>query len=445
MQVTREDLNPCTVKLTVVCGEDQVKEGFDKAYKQFAKKIRIPGFRPGHAPKHMVAQSVAREDLLEAAADNIVRAAFRSALKENDLEPASQPSVELTALEEEPAKCEFSAKVPLPPVVELAEYKGLKAEKPPMEVTDEEIEHQVEELRKRRSTQEKITDRGVQEGDVVVVNIKIDGESGEGRTFMSMAGQTFPQLDNALMGMKAEEVKVVDLTFPSNFQEQDWAGKSDKCQVTVRSLSSVKMPELDDSFAQSLNADNVDALRTRMRELLTGAKEQMSVEFINEQLLDSLIKGSTIHVPDTMWEQVANRRLYELAVEQQEKGKTMEAYAKEQGMTLPELEEKWRDEAKMHVTRAVAIQEIFKQEKMQLANADLNMQLFSMASEYQVKPEEMLEILKKNNALDEVHFRAVFHKVANFLRDNAVLSDMSLDQDQGSAAPKKSRSKKKSD
>lgn len=443
MQVTREDLNPCTVKLTVVCGEDQVRDGFDKAYKQFAKRVRIPGFRPGHAPKHMVAQSVAKEDLYEAAADNIVRSVFRAALKEQSLEPASQPSVELTALDEDSAKCEFSAKVPLPPVIELAEYKGLAAERPPVQVSDDEVEHQIEELRKRRSTREAITDRGVQEGDVTVVNIKIEGESGEGRTFMTIAGQTFPQLDNALMGMKAEEVKIVDLTFPESFQEADWKGKSEKCQVTVRSVSSMKLPNLDDEFAQSVQADSIDGLRERMRELLAGAKEQMSVEYINEQLLEKLIGSSTIHVPDTMWEQVANRRLYELAVEQQEKGKGMEAYAKEQGMTLPELEEAWRNEAKMHVTRAVAIQEIFKREKMQLANADLNMQLIAMASEYQVKPEEMLEILKKNQALDELQFRAIFAKVANFLRDNAVLTEMKLDQDQGEAAPKKSRSKKK--
>ncbi|MBX3118906.1 MAG: trigger factor [Fimbriimonadaceae bacterium] len=445
MQVTREDLNPCTIKLTVVCGEDQVREGFDKAYKQFAKRIKVPGFRPGHAPKHMVAQSIPKDDLYDSAADNIVRAAFRDALKEQELEPASQPSVELTLINEEEAKCEFSVKVPLAPVVELGEYKGLAAGVPPVDVTDEDIDHQIEELRKRKSTREAITDRGVQDGDVTVVNIKIDGEAGEGRTFMTIAGQTFPQLDKALSGMKAEEVKVVELTFPDNFQEADWKGKKEKCHVTVRSLSSVKLPEVDDEFAQTLQADSVDALRARMRELLSGAKEQMAIEFLNEQLLEALLGSSTIHVPDTMWEQVASRRLYELAVEQQDKGKSMEAYATEQGMTVAELEESWRNEAKMHVTRAVAIQEIFKREKMELTNADLNMQLVSMASEYEVKPEEMLEILKKNKALDELQFRAVFHKVANFLRDNAVLSEMSLEGDQRSAAPKKSRSKKKSD
>jgi trigger factor len=316
--------------------------------------------------------------------------------------------------------------VPLQPVVELAEYKGLEAEQPPIEVRDEEVEAQIDDLRRKQGKREAVTHRGVQEGDVAVVNVKVEGEEGEGRNFMTIAGQTFPQMDEALHGMKAEELKSLTLTFPDNFQEKDWAGKKLKCQVTLRSVSAVHLPELDDAFAQSLSTESVDQLRNRMRELIGQAKMNMAHEYVVEQLLEQLLSKSTIHVPDTMWESVASRRIQELAQEQQQNGKTMEDYAKDQGMTVDELMEAWKGESKLHVQRAVMVREIFSREKMNLSNQELNRELQSMAREFEMAPGELLNVLKKNKAVDELHFRAIFRKVTEFLKENARLKEVQM-------------------
>lgn len=426
MQVTREDLNPCTVQLTIACDADQVKQGFEKAYKQLAKNIRVPGFRPGHAPRNMVQAMIPKQDLFEQAADNIVRTAFKSALDEHKLTPYSQPSVDLKELNEDESKAEFVAKVPLQPVVELGEYKALEAEQPPVEVTDEEVEAQINELRARKSTREAVTHRGVEEGDVAVVNIRAEGETGDGRNFMTIAGQTFPQLDQALLGMQAEELKSLELSFPDSFQEKDWAGKKMKCQVTLRSVNAVKMPELDDDFAQSLSTESVESLRNRVRELIGQAKLNMAHEYVVEQLLEGLLRTSTIHVPDTMWESVASRRLQELNQDQQQKGKSMEEYAKDQGMTLEQLVEAWKTESKLHVQRAVAVRDIFEKEKMSLSNQELNRELGAMAQEFEMDPKALQETLKKNQALDELQFRAIFRKVTEFLKENAKIKDVQM-------------------
>lgn len=426
MQVTRQELNPCTIQLDIVCSPDQVRQGFDKAFKQLSKHIRVPGFRPGHAPKNLVEPLIPKNDLYEQAADNIIRTSFRAALDQEKLEAYSQPSVELKDLKEEEQICEYTAKVPLQPVVELSEYKGLEAEMPPVEVSDEEVEAQIEELRRKRGTRTAVTNRGVEEGDVAVVNIKIDGEAGEGRNFMTIAGQTFPQLDQALMGMQAEELKSLNLTFPENFQEKDWAGQTHKCQVTLRSLSAVHLPDLDDEFAQSLSTESVDQLRNRIRELVGQAKMNMAHEYVVEQLLEQLLNKSTIHVPDTMWESVATRRMQELAAEQHQKGKTMEQYAEEQGMTLESLIEAWKAESKLHVQRAVMVREIFSREKMNLNNLELNTELQTMAREFEMAPADLLATLKKNKALDELHFRAIFRKVTEFLKENAKLKQVQM-------------------
>lgn len=425
MNVTREDLNPCTVKLNIVCEPGEVKEAFDKAYKTIAKNIRLPGFRPGHAPRAMVEPMIGINDLKNEAGDFLVRKLGNKAIEQEELkpDPSQSASVEVIKLEKEPAEFEFSVKVALPPIVDLGEYKGIPVEKPSTEVSDEEIEYQLDELRKRKSTRRPITDRGVEESDVAVVNVKVEGQEGDGRTFMTVVGQTFPQLDEALMGMRVEEIKHVDLTFPENFQEKDWAGKSFKCVVSINSLSSVQLPELDEEFAKSLKTENVDELKTKLRETISRAKESMVRDIVNRNLLTTLLERSTVHVPDNMWENIAARRLQEIAMEQRQKGETFEDYAKERNMSTDELVEEWKQTAHNEVKRAILIREVFAREKMQITEMDLNQELFAMAHEYEIQPDELINILKKNNQIEEIHFRAIARKVSDFLRENAEMKE----------------------
>lgn len=426
MTVTREDLNPCTVKLTVVCDKTEVQDGFEKALKQIAKKVKLPGFRPGKAPRAMVESLVSKEELYDTAAENIVRDTFRKAIEEQELkpDPTVRPSLELSKLDQESSEAEYTAKVPLPPVVEIGDYLGLPVERPTTEVTEEEIDYQIDELRRRRQTREAVLDRGVQEGDIAVVNIKPEGTEGEGRNFMTIAGQTFPQLDEALMGMKVEEMKSLELTFPEGFQEKDWAGQTMKAQMTVNSLSAVKLPEVDQAFAESLKTENVDDLRTRLREGVGQAKEQMVREIVHERLLEALQQRSQVSVSDNMWEGLAAKRLQETAEEQAKNNKTLEQYAAENGMTLEQLAEAWRDKAKMHVARALLIREVYTKEKMEVSNEELNRELYAMAAEFDKEPEEMFRMLQENQALDELHFRAISRKVGDYLLEKAEVKEV---------------------
>jgi trigger factor len=421
MQVTREELNPCTVKLNVVCDANEVKEGFDKAFKQISKKIKLPGFRPGHAPRAMLESLISKEELYDSATENIVRSSLKTALTEAALEPdhTTRPSVELKLIDQETNAAEYSVKIPLPPKITLGEYKGLPIQRPVISVTDEEVEKQIEEFRKRRQLREAVTDRGVQEGDVAVVNVKIDGEEGDGRNFMTIAGQTFEALDGALMGMQVEEMKNLEVTFPDTFQEKDWAGQTHKIQVTINSVSGVKLPDLDDEFAKSLKTENVDDLRTRVREGLGRAKNEMLRELVTEQLMERLHERSEVFVSDNMWEALADRRMRETAEEQRKEGKTLENYAAEKGMTIEQLQDAWNKNAKLQVERALMIREVFVKEQMQLTNNELHAELVEMAREYETEVDEMLKVLQKNEAIDELHFRAISRKVADFLESQA--------------------------
>lgn len=426
MQVTRQDLNPCTVELAIVCAPEQVKDGLDKAFKKVAKQVRLPGFRPGHAPRSVVEKYVRKEAVAEEAVDGIIRQALKSAIEKEalDMDPTTSPMVDIKKFEQDTAEFEFTAKIPLPAKVELGDTKGLKVEKPKVEVTDEEVAYQLDELRNRRSTREAVTDRGVQEGDVAVVNIKLEeGGTAEGRNFMLVAGQTFPELDEALAGMKLEETKSLELPFPDNFQEKDWANKTLKSRVTVNSLSSVKLPDVDDAFAQSLKTENVEDLKTRLRAGLESAKEQVTRDMVAEQLFERLLERSKVEVSDNAWENLANRRLQEMAEEQGQQGKTLEQYAMDNGMTLEAFIKVQQDQARASLVRALLIKEIFIQEKLNLTNTDLNDALVGMAMEYETTPEEMLNFIQKNQLTDELRFRAMNRKVSDLLAERADITE----------------------
>ncbi|MFO0045104.1 MAG: trigger factor, partial [Armatimonadota bacterium] len=385
MQITREDLNPCTIKLSVVCSPEQVSDAFDRALKAISKEVRLPGFRPGHAPKHMVEKMVSKDELYNQAADELVRRTYEKALKDQNIEPdpGVRPSVELEELDREAKTATYSAKVPLPPKIELSEYKGLPANRPAIEVTDEEVQYQITELRKRQGSREAVLDRNAQEGDYGVVNIKVEGETGEGRTFMVVIGQTFPSLDAALPGMASEEMRSVELEFPDNFSDKALAGTKQKSQITLNSISAVSMPELNDEFAKALNSDSVEELTARMRESIVQAKEQMTRDMVQDQLLELLRGSSKIEVSDNMWEALANQRLSEISQEVRRQGKTIEDYAKENGRTVEELVKAWHEQAKVHVERAMVVREVFAKEKLAITNEELNTELFAMAQEYQ--------------------------------------------------------------
>jgi len=426
INITRTELNPCTIQLDIVCTPEQVESGFAKALKIISKKVRVPGFRPGQAPAKMVEKMVDPQALFEQAADEIVRDTFNKAIEQEDLKSDGRPSVSVTKFEKEPPECEYRVKVPLAPMVELAEYKGIPVSKGVATVSDEEVTRQIDELRKRGGKKQEVKDRGIEEGDVAVVNIRVEGMEGDGRNFMVIAGQTFASLDKAITGMRAEEIKSAKLEFPAGFQEKDWAGEKKDATITIRSVSAVAMPDLDDTFAQSLNAANLDDLKAKVTEAIRRAKDEVANEMVNEQLLDHLLQNSKVFVADNTWEDVANRRLTEMHEELLGKGSSLEEHAQANGMTIEQLVEAQKQEAKLHVERAVIIERIFTGEGMKITNEDLDAHFLEVARENNIPNEALPKFAKDYGAQirDEIVFRSMYGKVMTFLAANASVTEV---------------------
>ncbi len=426
MSVKRTDLNACTIQLDVVCTQDQVQKGFDRAVRDFAKKVRVPGFRPGAAPKAMVEKMIPEEDLANAAVENAVRSALRQALEQSDVTPEDAPAVTVTKFERASSELEFMVKVPLGAKVTLGDYKALTAKKPTVEVEPGEVEYQIEELRRRAGTQQAVTGRGIQEGDVAVVHIRAEGVEGEGKTFMTKAGQTFPALDAAILGMEAEAIKHAKLSFPENFQDADWAGKEYECTLTIRSVSSVQVPDVD-ALVASLNVKDTAELETRVAEGIISAKRKIGEDMVSEQLLNALIQSSQVEVADPTWERVGSRRLQEIAYQLREEGSSLEKYAEQNGMTVDELVAAQMTEAKLHVQRATLVREVFVKEEMQITDEDANATFQEILRENKVGQEDVQAFMKENGhqIREEVVFRSMFRKVLGLLRQHAKVEEVS--------------------
>lgn len=452
MQVKREDLNPATVQLAVECSPEQIAAGFDRALRDLSKKVKVPGFRPGKAPKKMVEEALNPQALYESAAENIVRKAYEEAAKAEDLKPAGQPSVDILEfyrggepLEDgkiaDPA-FKFNVKVPLEPVVELSEYKGLVANRPAVTVSDEEIEHQIEELRRSQGKKSEVADRGIQEGDAVVLSLTADDD--ESRSFMVIAGQTFEGLDKAMMGLSADDVKSVTLEYPENFQHEAWKNQKKKTKLAIKSVSAFQLPALDDEFAKGYNFDNVDALKERVRTGITDVKENAAKDMVRDQLLMALLEKSTVHVAENTWESVVDRRLREMGQELQSRGADFKQYFESNGLTEEEFIEQLKADAKVNVEKAVIIQKLFQDNEMKIEQEDLNKFFMQVLSENNVQQEQVEAFSKEFGAQirEEVIFRAMTSKVTDLLIEHAKISEGAAP---AAAKPAKKPAAKKAD
>jgi trigger factor len=424
-------------------GPEQVKQSFDKSFRELTKKVKLPGFRPGKAPRAMLEPMINPEDWHEEAARTLVMSTLNQAIKEQGInaDGSTQPSVEVKSLEKEAGTAEYVAKVPLPPQVELANYDGLSVVHAPVDVADEEIDQQIEEMRRRRSQRSTVTDRAVAVGDIAVVNIKPD-DAAEGKPFMVSVGKSFPALDELVTGMHLEELKHAELTFPAEFSDKEWAGQTKSVTLTVNSLTAVKLPDLDDAFAKSLETQNVDELRERVAAGLRLYKEDAAFEVATDELLDAMVARSTILVSDNMWEQLADRRIRETAEEQARQGVRLEDYAKSQGMSLEQFVELWQGRAQSEIKRAFVIQNVFARENLRITNGDMTEELVKMAAQFGTTPDELYASLEKNDNMQELQFRAIQRKVRQFLLSRAEVKE-EVAKVAPTEAPKKRASKKK--
>lgn len=404
VQVERGEGGQVTLSIEVAPGT--VKAARERVIKDLSRRLRVPGFRPGHIPTAIVRRQVGDEAIAQNVSDQIVPEAYQAALQETGLQPLDRAQVDELSFDalsgDEPLT--FTARVIVRPEMEI-EYSNLKATQPRVEVTDDDVEKGLEELRRQRAHLYDIEGRGAQNGDILNAELRVfmDGEErgdepGRLRGFVLGEGGFVPPIDEHLVGANLDEERRFEVTYPEDFKDADLAGKSAEFLVKITALKESHQAELTDEFAQTLGMEDMAAVRERMRGAIQEGRERESEEFVRAELLRQLVESTSFDVPPSLAEDRSQRRVQNVEAELAQRGGTLEDYLKAIGKTREEFEADVRSEVESEMKQELILDEIAQREGIEATQEELESYYYQAAQAMQQPVEKVVERLDVEQA-----------------------------------------------
>lgn len=387
--------------LTVTVPAKEVDGALDEAFKKVSKDVSIPGFRKGKVPRQMFEKRFGVESLYQDALDILLPKAYTEAVNEADINPVDQPEVDIEQMEKGKDLI-FTAKVIVEPEVKLGEYKGLEAEELDTEVTDEDVQKEIDNMLEAHADMVVKEDGKVEEGDVVNLDFDgyVDGEQfeggqAEGYELEIGSGSFIPGFEDQVVGMGVEEEKDVNVTFPEEYHAEDLAGKEATFKVKVNSMKSKEIPELDDELVKELDQDveTVDALKEKVEKDLKEAKENEADVTMKEQLIEQAAENAEIDVPEAMVKTETDRMLQEFEQRLSQQGINMEMYQQLSGQDEDALREQMKDDAQKRVRTNLVLKQIAVDEDIEVTEADMDKELEKMSEQFGIKVEDIKSTL----------------------------------------------------
>ena len=398
MKVTKEKEENCQAFLTIEVEPSEMEEGMQDAYKHLVQKADIPGFRKGKAPRAVLERTLGKGRLLEEAIDHIMPRVYEQALKEQAIEPYAQPSVEITQAE----PLIFKAVVPLTPNVTLGDYQSIRIKPEAAEVKEENVNAVLEELRHQNATWEPVS-RAVAYNDMVVIDINSNTEE---KPLIQRAGSQYlvakdsiapaPGFADQLIGMKKDETKEFDLTFPSDYPAAQYAGKQAHFKVTLHEVKEEKLPELNDALAAQISKDckTLDALREEVSKNLKLRAEERARMDHEEKVITAAVEQSKVEYPPVMVDMEINRIINDQARQLQMTGRGMDEYLRSINKTPEQLQEELRPMAIRNINASLVLSKISEMEKVEVTDAEIKEGIDNMVRSIgDDKKEDMIKVI----------------------------------------------------
>jgi trigger factor len=420
-----ENLSPTRAKLTVEVPFEELKPSLDAAYKKIAQQINVPGFRRGKVPPAVIDRQVGRGVVLDEAINQVVPDKYIEALQENSLEPLAQPAIEVTRLEDNDV-IEFTAEVDVKPDFEVPDYEGLEAEVEDVEVTDSDVEEQVQALRERFGTLVDV-DRAAADGDFVTINLTAaqQGEAVEGGEVSGMSykvgrGGMIDGLDEALVGMSAGDQK----TISSELVGGDLVGQDVEVTVEVTAVQQQELPEVDDEFAQMASEfDTAEELVEDVRERLGRGKRLEQAAAARDAVLEVLLDKVSIPLPEAMVTDELNGRRQNVEQQLVYAGLTMEKYLEDEGQTQEEFEADLERRVRDAVTAQFILDAIAKKEELGVDQSDLSEHIVRRAQQSGQDPQEFANHMFEHNHVPELVQEILRGKALATIVESATVKD----------------------
>ena len=393
-----EKLEKSMVALTVEVSAEEFEAAVEKAYRKQRGSIRVPGFRPGKAPRKMIENMYGSGVFYEEAVNEVLPDAYTAAVKEQELEVVGYPEVELLSVGKEGFS--FKATVAVYPEVTLGQYKGVEAPKAEVSVTDEDVEGRVKEMADRNSRMVSVEDRAVAKGDVANIDfegflngVPFDGGKGDSFDLEIGSGQFVPGFEDQVAGMSISEEKDIDITFPEDYHA-DLAGKTVVFHVKVNAIKVKELPALDDEFAKDVSEfDTLDELKKDVREKMLAEREEAAKRAFEDAAMSKVAAGIQADIPDAMIEEQAKRFVDNFRMQLQSQGVPYEEYMKMTGMEEEKLLADARVPAEGQVRMDLAIAAIVKAEGLEASDEDVEAEYNKMAAQYGMDVENVKKYL----------------------------------------------------
>ncbi|TMR90592.1 trigger factor [Nonomuraea basaltis] len=425
MKTAVEELSPTRVKLTVEVPFDELRPSMDAAYKKVAQQVRVPGFRPGKVPARIIEQRFGRAVVLEETLNDAVPKLYGQAVDEVDVFPVSQPDIEVTKIDDG-EQIEFTAEVDIRPKFDVPGYAGTEITVDSAEVSDEDVDAQLDSLRQRFATLTGV-ERPAATGDFVVMDLRaeIDGENIEEQqanevSYEVGAGSVLQGLDAALEGMSAGEEK----TFKTELVGGENAGDEADVIISVKSVKEKVLPELDDEFAQLASEfDTLDELKASIREQARRNKLIDQVVQAREKALDALLDKIDIPLPESALKAEIDARKHNLNHQVAESGLSRDAYFRLYQTTEEERLAEFETNSARALKVGFVLDKIVKAEELGVSEQELTNFVVRRAMEMGVQPNELAKHLADNDQLTLAMVEIVRDKAKSVLGDAAKIVD----------------------
>lgn len=433
----KTDVN--TTELIITIDAEAFETAVEREYQRQRKNIQIKGFRKGKVPRKLAEKEFGEGAFYEGAINSLIGPEIDAAVRETQLELVDRPSIEVTSIDKSTG-VELKAVCITKPVIEIADYKGIKAPKVVNEITDADVDKQIDIIRKKNARIVSVEDRPAQMNDEVIIDFEgffgeeaFEGGKGEDHPLKLGSGQFIPGFEDQICGHNIGDEFDVNVTFPENYQMEEYAGKEAVFKTKLKAISYEELPEIDDDLVKDATEfETVEEYRTDIRTKLEEAASKQADSAFDNAVLEAVIEKVDSPIPNCMYEQRINNLVNSFEQQLQQQGMSLKLYCQYTGMDVDSLRDTYRDRAVGEVKLRLALEKIAELENIEVSEEEINSGLGEIAAANNMD----VETVKRFIPMDEYVTDMKVQKAVNLVKENAVV-DNSVSEEETAPAEEK--------
>ena len=426
-----ENLEKNMVKLTITVEADEVEKAIERAYQKQKSKISVPGFRKGKVPRKMVEKMYGAGVFYEDAANDMIQTAYTKAVEESELDIVSRPKIDVTQLEAG-KEFIFTAEVAVKPAVELGEYLGVEVPKADVEVTEDEINAEIDREREQNSRIVTVEDRAVEDKDMVTIDFEgfVDGvafEGGQASNYSLTLGsnQFIPGFEDQVIGHKIGDEFEINLTFPDDYHQKSLASQKATFGIILHAIKEVELPKLDDDFVKDISEfDDVESFKEDIKKSIQSYKDNQADLEVEHSLADIVISNMKADIPQIMIDNRVAELKSKFENNLKNQGLDIDTYLKYIGQSLEDFNKSFVPEAEKNVKLSLALKKIIELEKIEASESDIDESIASLAKEYKITEDKVKQVFSKEDIIENVKV----DKAIKLIKDSAKITEVIAEQ-----------------